>query len=78
MIITSAKGEASNMFMECTVANTSKQEGKSENKVPYFITSHSEMPFCSLITHFTSLFFHIVTFSVDFKESEESTVFSDR
>src|SRR5215510_9266929 len=29
------------------------------------ITSHSEMLLYSLIIHFTSLFFHIVTFSVD-------------
>jgi hypothetical protein len=47
-------------------------EGKSENKVPYFIASHGEVPLYSLITHFTSLFFHIVTFSVDVKESEVS------
>jgi hypothetical protein len=47
-------------------------EGKSENTVPYFIDSHSEMPLYSLITHFTSIFFHTVTFSVDVKESEVS------
>jgi hypothetical protein len=28
-------------------------EDKSENKVPYLIASHSEMPIYSLITHFT-------------------------
>jgi hypothetical protein len=42
-------------------------EGKSENKVPCLIASHREMPLYSLITHFTSLFFYIVTFSVDVK-----------
>jgi hypothetical protein len=43
-------------------------EGKSENKVPCFIATKINLPLYSLITyslHFTSLFFHTATFSVD-------------
>jgi len=41
-----------------------KYEGKSESRVPLLychqITSHIEMPLYSLVTHFTSLFFHLL------------------